>query len=130
MPIRGLLPSGLPRRVLCLPAYRTIGTGDTVTDQLPAAGSVVGQDSQVIVYLGAQPSAATERMPDVTGVSYAEAARILNGYGLFLRTASSVTDPEAQIVSAQSVPVGTEVQHGTVLQVTLVSGDESMLGRY
>ena len=110
--------------------YRTIGTGDTVTDQLPIAGSVVGQDSQVIVYLGAQPSAATERMPDVTGYSYAEAARVLNGYGLFLRTASSVTDPEAQIVSAQSVPPGTEVQHGTVLEVTLVSGDESMLGRY
>lgn len=110
--------------------YRTIGAGDTVTDQLPYSGSIVGTGSQIIVYLGAEPSSASERMPDVTGYTYSEAARILNGYGLFLRTESSVTNPETQIVSAQTIPAGTQVRHGTVLQVSLVSGDSGMLGRY
>ena len=69
-------------------------------------------------------------MPDVTGYTYGEAARILNSYGLFMATASSVTDPETQLVSAQAIEAGTQVRYGTVLQVTLVSGDSSLLGRY
>ena len=110
--------------------YRTIGTGDTVTDQLPYEGSVIVAGSQVILYMGAQPSGGTEAVPDVTGYTYEEAARLLNGYGLFMRTESSVTDPRTQLVSAQALPPGTQVRHGTVLQVTLVSGDSGMLGRY
>ena len=65
-----------------------------------------------------------------TGITYEEAARLLNSYGLFMRTESSVTEPETQLVSAQAIPPGTQVRHGTVLQVTLVSGDSGMLGRY
>ena len=80
--------------------------------------------------MGAQPSGGTEHLPDVTGYTYLEAARLLNGYGLFLRTESSVTDPETQLVSGQAIPPGTQVRHGTVLQVTLMSGDSGMLGRY
>ena len=110
--------------------YRTIGNGDTVTDQLPYEGSVIVAGSQVILYMGAQPSGGTEYLPDVTGYTYEEAARLLNSYGLFMRTESSVTDPETQLVSAQAIAPGTQVRHGTVLQVTLVSGDSGMLGRY
>ena len=110
--------------------YRTIGNGDAVTDQLPCEGSVIVAGSQVILYMGAQPSGGTESLPDVTGYTYEEAARLLNSYGLFMRTESSVTEPETQLVSAQAIPPGTRVRHGTVLQVTLVSGDSGMLGRY
>ena len=110
--------------------YRTIGTGDTVTDQLPHAGSVIRQGSQVILYTGAAPSESLEKMPDVTGYTYSDAAWILSGYGLFIRTDSSVTDPDSQVVATQSIPAGTAVEHGTVMQVTLVSGDSGMLGRY
>ena len=110
--------------------YRTIGTGETVTDQLPHAGSVIRQGSQVILYTGATPSESLENMPDVTGYTYSDAAWILSGYGLFIRTDSSVTDPDSQVVATQSIPAGTAVEHGTVMQVTLVSGDSGMLGRY
>jgi len=111
-------------------SYRTIGTGETVTDQLPFAGSVIMQGSQVILYTGATPSESLENMPDVTGYTYSDAAWILSGFGLFIRADSSVTDPDSQIVATQSIPVGKAVEHGTVMHVTLVSGDSGMLGRY
>lgn len=110
--------------------WRVIGTGETVTDQLPHAGSVIGQGSQVILYTGATPSQESEQMPDVTGYTYRDAAQILNGYGLFIRTDSSVIDPDTQVVSTQTIPPGTSVDHGTVVNVTLVSGGSDMLGRY
>ena len=110
--------------------YRTIGAGNEITDQLPHAGSVVMQGSQVILYLGATPSESLEQMPDVTGYTYSDAAWILSGYGLFIRTDSSVSDPDSQVVATQSIPKGTDVKYGTVMNVTLVSGDSGMLGRY
>jgi len=110
--------------------YRTIGSGNMVTNQLPYAGSVIGAGSQVILYLDATPSTNLTSMPDVTGYSYSYAARLLGSCGLFIRTDSSVINPDAQVVSAQSIPSGTAVKHGTVMYVTLVSGDSGMLGRY
>lgn len=111
-------------------SYRMIGSGDTVTDQLPQAGSVIKQGSQVIIYTGAEPSSALENMPNITGYTYTQAAQVLGSYGLFIRTDSSVTDPDTQVVSTQTIAAGTAVEHGTVMNVTLVSSDSAMLGRY
>ena len=49
--------------------------------------------------------------------------------GLYIKTNSSITDT-AQIVSGQTVAAGTQLDHGTVVEVTLVTSDSSMLGRY
>lgn len=110
--------------------YRMIGQGETVTDQLPFAGSVIQQGSQVILYLGESPSEELEEMPGVTGFTYSDAAKLLGSYGLFIRTDSSVTDPTSQVIATQTIPPGTAVEHGTVMGVTLVSSDIGMLGRY
>ena len=42
--------------------YRVIGSGGTVTDQLPAANAVVAAGSQIILYADAAPSDSTETM--------------------------------------------------------------------
>ena len=55
---------------------------------------------------------------------------MLSYYGLFVRTDSSIVNPKTQMVSTQSIPAGEVVDHGTVVDVTLVSGDTSMMGRY
>ena len=69
-------------------------------------------------------------MPGVRGLSYAEAVEELGKYGVFVRSSNVVQDPEAQRVLTQSVKAGADVKHGTVVEVTLVSDDESILGRY
>lgn len=110
--------------------YRVIGTGDTVTNQLPAPYSMIASDSQIILYADAEPSPDLEAVPSLVNYSYKDAALILSGYGLFVQTDGSVTSPEYQIVSTQSIPAGEMVEHGTIVNVTLVSGDSEILGRY
>ena len=109
---------------------RVIGTGDTVTAQLPLAGTVIAEGGTVIIYAGAQPSAALETMPGISGLSYAEAVKELDKYGVFVRSSTVVRDANAQRVFTQSVKAGADIKHGTVVEVTLASDDESILGRY
>lgn len=110
--------------------YRTIGSGANVTNQLPAAGSALAAGTQVILYLDAEVSEDTELMPDITGMSYEKARDTLSYYGLYISSLSSVTDAAKQTVYSQSLPAGTELEHGSIVEVTLVDQDESMLGKY
>jgi stage V sporulation protein D (sporulation-specific penicillin-binding protein) len=110
--------------------YRVIGSGTTVTDQLPSAGTTVAAGSQVILYAGTAPSDTTETMIDLSNLSYTTARQRLAYYGLYISTSSSVSNPDTQKVTAQSIAVGTDVKHGTVINVTLATNDASMLGRY
>lgn len=111
-------------------SFRVVGSGETVTDQLPAFGAVIAADSEVILYADATPSGDTEEMLDLTNLPYDIARQRLSYYGLFLRTNSSITNPESQLISTQSIAAGEEVAHGTVVEVTLVTNDSSILGRY
>ena len=110
--------------------FRTIGEGTHVTGQLPAAGASIASGSQIILYYDAEPSADRETIPDLGGMSYAQARDTLSYYGIYIQTASPVTDAETQKVSSQSIKAGTMVGHGSIVEVTLISGDDSMLGRY
>ena len=109
---------------------RTIGSGDTVTGQLPGAGQSIARGTEIILYLGAEPSTDTEILPDLTGMSYEQARDTLSYYGLYLRTASPVGAEEEQKVGGQSVAAGTALDHGSVITVTLIDSDETMLGIY
>ena len=110
--------------------YRTIGYGDTVTRQLPAAGSAIAEGSEIILYLDAEISQDTETVPDLTGMSYDEARDTLSYYGLYISTRSTVTDSAAQTVSGQSIAAGTGVDHGCIIEVSLIDQDDSILGKY
>ena len=111
-------------------AYRVVGGGGTVTAQLPKANSVVAAGSEIILYADAEPSADLEEMLDLSDLPYDIARQRLSYYGLYIKTSSSILNPSAQLVTAQSIPAGTKVEHGTVVDVTLVTNDSSILGRY
>lgn len=109
---------------------RTIGGGATVTKQLPASGALIASGSTVILYADSSPSTELETMPDISGMSYAQARELLGAYGMFIRTASAVPDAENKIITSQSIRSGSKVAHGTVIAVTLVDKDKTMLGKY
>ncbi len=110
---------------------RVIGSGGTVTTQLPAANSVVAANSEIILYADSEPSEELEEMPDLTGLSYSIARQRLGYYGLFIKTDSNRIDgSETIVVSKQSVEAGTLVEHGTVVEVSLIDTDSSVYGRY
>ncbi len=109
---------------------RTIGSGANVNNQLPAANSVVADGSTIIIYADAQPSVSLEAMPDITDMSYSEAVELLGTYGLFVSTDAVIDNPAEQKITTQSVQSGSSVKHGTIVEVTLLSLDSDMLGRY
>ena len=110
--------------------YRSIGEGDAVTDQLPAAGVTIAAGTQVILYRDASPSEDAETVPDLSGMSYREARDALSYYGLYIQTMSPVVDTENQTVGMQSVAPGSKMVHGGVVEVRLVDKDEEFLGKY
>lgn len=109
---------------------RRIGEGERVTAQLPRSGVTVAAGTQIILYYDAAPSAESEEMPDLSGLTYREARDVLSRLGLFLQSWSPVLDAGSQRVSGQSIPAGERVEHGSIIEVALQSADESMLGRY
>ena len=110
--------------------FRTIGEGETVTAQLPAALWQIARDTETILYLGAEISNEKEIVPNLAGMRYNEARDVLSRYGIYLHSLSTVIDGEQQSVSTQSILPGYAVEHGSVIEVSLVSNDESILGKY
>jgi len=110
---------------------RIIGQGSVVTDQLPGAGTVVAAGTTVILYADAPISPDSETVPDVCGLSYAQARETMGRLGLFLRSDSTIlADSETVRVAFQSLAPGSAADHGTVMTVSLVNNDDESYGIY
>lgn len=98
--------------------YRTVGTGDVVTSQVPAANSAVPGGSTVILYLGDAAPEETTTVPNVVGMSYEGAKKALEAQGLFMQAAGSGTFySESSKAQSQSVTTGESVATGTIVEV-------------
>lgn len=98
--------------------YRTIGQGDTVSRQVPAARASIPGGSTVILYLGDAVPDSTNEVPDVTGMTYEGAKNALERAGFFMR-ASGVSTYYSNTTTAagQSVSPGEAAAVGTVINV-------------
>ena len=110
--------------------FRTLGEGETVTGQLPAPGSTIARDSEILLYFSRTPSTELETVPELTGMSYERARDLLSDYAIYISSLSPVTDASAQLIGSQSLAAGTRTGHGNIVSVTLQSADGEMLGRY
>ena len=99
-------------------SFRTVGSGDTVTDQTPAGGAIVPNSAEIILYLGAEKSGEKCIVPNVVGDSAATANQKIVNAGLIMGV-SGATNASSSTVRAisQSVAAGTEVEAGTVVRV-------------
>ncbi len=104
---------------------RTVGTGNTVTHQVPSAGVSIPGGSNVILYLGSDAPEGQVATPDLSGLSPTAAKTKLEEHGLFMRAAGVVDYTDASVVmAAQSVDAGVMVSPGTVVEVRFVSSIE------
>ena len=111
--------------------YRVIGQGGTVTMQLPAPNSTVAAKSQILLFADGEMSDELEEVPDLTGLEYDIARQRLGFYALFINTESSyISDPKRAIVTKQSIEPGTEVEHGTVITVSISNDDATTNARF
>ena len=98
--------------------FRTIGEGDTVSRQVPAASASIPGGSTVILYLGDAAPEESAAVPDVTGMTYEGARAALEKAGFFMR-ASGVSTYYGNSTTAerQSVAGGDVAAIGTVVDV-------------
>lgn len=107
---------------------RLVGTGNTVTEQAPAAGSNMAKGGVTVLYTdGERPAQVT--VPTVIGKTLLQANQALTDAGLNVRIEGYPTartdDVSARqaTVSEQSVAAQTTVPEGTVVQIRIVYQD-------
>ena len=100
-------------------AYRVVGDGDTVTDQVPSGGVRIPASGKVILYMGESKPTEQITVPDLTGLTPDECRSTLEEYGLYLKqkgvASSQVTGNTT--ASKQSPAYGTKVNIGAVVTV-------------
>ena len=101
----------------CLCA-KIIGTGETVTGQIPAPGDPVPGGSEVLLYLGEEPENRTVKVPDFTGMNRQQASDAAGSMGLYILVSGNQDAAAGVVVSAQSVPPETQMPVGTTITLT------------
>lgn len=94
-------------------SYRTVGSGDTVTDQIPKAQSVVPATAEVVLYLGGSAPDKTVTVPTVTGLSFNAAKSRIENLGLYMKVSGNTSGKNVQAISqtnaGESLAVGSVV---------------------
>ncbi len=94
-----------------------IGTGETVTAQLPVAGQGVPGNSQLILYYGEKPELEEISVPDFIGMTRQQASDAAGKLGVYILVAGNMdTSPNVK-VTAQAIPKDTLVKRGTTIQL-------------
>ena len=94
------------------------GTAATVTDQIPAAGTVIPSGSEVKVYMGADKPVTPVTVPNVVGCTAWYAKDMLQEYGLYVKIVGSSSNNLNVLTTKQNIEPGTQVQPGTVIEVS------------
>ena len=98
--------------------YRTVGSGETVTDQTPAGGAIVPNNASVVLYLGAEKSDTPSTVPDVTGKTPTEANKALTNAGLIMKVAGATSASGGSVTAiSQSAEAGSQLPAGSVVTV-------------
>ena len=93
----------------------TVGTGETVTAQIPAPGNVIPGNSQVLLYLGEEPETRLVTVPDFTGMTRQQASDAAGLLGLYILVTGN--DAMDAIVTAQAYAKDTQVPVGTTIKL-------------
>ena len=100
--------------------YQAVGTGDTVTGQIPAAGNEVPGGSQVLLYFGEAPPADTVKMPDFGGMNRQQAADAAAELGLYILVSGNTSLKATVKAASQNIAPGTEVPIGTTVKIEFI----------
>ncbi|MGN1016940.1 MAG: penicillin-binding transpeptidase domain-containing protein [Faecousia sp.] len=94
---------------------RLIGSGETVTGQIPTAGQTVPGGSQVLLYLGERPPELTVEVPDFSGMNRQQAGDAAGALGLYILVTGNDGVAANVVVTAQNTAPGTTVGVGTTI---------------
>ena len=91
------------------------GSEETVTAQIPAAGSAVPGGSQVLLYLGEEAPDTAVQVPDFSKMNRQQAADAADKAGVYIRCTGNPDADRNVVVTAQDRPAGDSVPRGTAI---------------
>ena len=98
-------------------AMKKVGTEETVTDQLPAAGQILPGGSEALIYFGDGAEARVIKMPDFIGMTRQQAADVAGKLGIYILVTGNHSLEKTVTATAQSIPANTEVPVGTTVEI-------------
>ncbi len=99
--------------------YEIVGNGDVVTAQVPAAGAKISKDSGILLlYTENTEPAKDVVVPDFLQMNAYNANNIGVAHGLNLNFVGAINGSTATVIG-QSIPAGTSVPRGTVVEIEL-----------
>ncbi len=105
--------------------YRIIGNGDKIVSQIPAAGRQLPGKSTVLLYTDDSMPTDQVTVPNLMGMTVAEATKALNDAGLYLQAKGTDSTAWHVLVTAQDIAAGTQVARGTT--VTVIFADTTAM---
>jgi stage V sporulation protein D (sporulation-specific penicillin-binding protein) len=98
--------------------YKVIGSGKTVLKQSPTNNDTIPSGGKVVLYTESKDKQTT-KVPDFTGLTVTEANRLASDMNLNMEIAGNDSNSALVVAFKQSEAVGTEVEIGSVITVTL-----------
>ncbi len=96
---------------------QVIGSGDSISGQIPAAGQTVPGNSQVILYMDEVPEQQTVTVPNFIGMHRQQASDAALAEGLYILVSGNTEISPAVTVTRQDIPAGTQVSRGTTIKL-------------
>ena len=104
---------------------KTVGNGDVVTGQIPAAGQNVPGESQVLIYLGEKVPETDAEVPCFLGMTRRQAETAAKEAGVYILSAGNDGSDRPVTVIRQSVVPGAKVPAGTTVKLTFTDNSAS-----
>ena len=100
----------------------TVGEGETVTGQLPAAGQTLYPGGEVLLYLDGGTPDSTVKVPDFRGMNRQQASDEAGKRGLFIRAIGNTDVAPNVTVCGQSEAPNTELAVGSTITLQFADG--------
>ena len=100
--------------------YRIIGDGDKIVGQIPAHGRELPGNSTVLLYTDDSMPTDQVTVPDLKGLTVAQANRVLADCGLYMQAKGVDSTASYVVASQQDIAPGTQVARGTMIVVTFI----------
>ena len=95
--------------------YRIIGDGDKIVGQIPAHGRELPGNSTVLLYTDDSMPTDQVTVPDLKGLTVAQANRLLADCGLYMQ-AKAVDSTESYVLASQQLALANAVADGVIAQ--------------
>jgi len=102
---------------------KIVGNGETVVSQMPSSNQSMPKGGIIVVYTEENAQRETATVPNLVGLTMAEANRVAVNAGFNIKIAGITQGSDAVLSYKQSVPANTEAETGTVITVYFSSSE-------